>query len=582
MSEAAVRLDGVGKMYKIFASRSANLKDALGLPSLRRSRYSEFWAVRNIDLELASGQRLGVIGRNGAGKSTVLRLITQNLSPTEGTVSVEGRVQALLDTGGGLHPEFSGEENIEASLTFLGLGPAEISEAREDIAEFTELGRFLSQPFKTYSTGMQARLAFAIATTIQPEILIVDEILGAGDAYFFGKSITRMQRLLESGASVLLVSHALDQIIRFCDETIWLDRGQIVMRGQSTEVVKAYEKFIRQLEDRRLRAKNLKAASNRYDAFDRDTYTDQFVVEILSEGPGPVDVASVVLLRDGEPEDVLAVGAPQDADAGQSAAVLPASGWSDPVSEPAPHRSVPGGETGQTLFHLWFVYAGSDYEIDVRYRSLTGGRVRVSRGGRLVGEAGLGQASEWTDRRVRLVVEDDGPATTGGRPAARAVSRWPGEGTFLIERVELLDELGINQAIFEAGTPLTIAVRSRATASGCFSVRPAATIYRADGVLVTNLVGPEFEVDTVDGGHLDLRLEYGPLDFGDGYYTVSIALYRNLSHLDGPEVYDLLDRSYEFEVQGNKPFDNGVFRHDADWNVESVTPRSQEAETTAT
>ena len=131
-----------------------------------------------------------------------------------------------------LHPEFTGEENIEASLTFLGSRSCRESDAaKDDIAEFTELGRFLDQPFKTYSTGMQARLAFAIATTVQPEILIVDEILGAGDAYFFGKSITRMQRLIESGASVLLVSHALDQIIRFCDETIWLDRGQIVMRG---------------------------------------------------------------------------------------------------------------------------------------------------------------------------------------------------------------------------------------------------------------------------------------------------------------------------------------------------------------
>ena len=139
---------------------------------------------------------------------------------------------------------------------------------------------------------MQARLAFAIATTIQPEILIVDEILGAGDAYFFGKSITRMQRLLESGASVLLVSHALDQIIRFCDEAIWLDRGQIVMRGPSTEVVKAYEKFIRQLDDRRLRAKNQKTSSGRYDGFDRDTYTDQLIVEVIADDAGPLEVQS--------------------------------------------------------------------------------------------------------------------------------------------------------------------------------------------------------------------------------------------------------------------------------------------------
>ena len=579
MSEHAIRLDAVGKMYKIFASRTANLKDALGLPSVRKSRYSEFWAVRDVDLALAPGQRLGIIGRNGAGKSTILKLITQNVAPTEGTVSVHGQVQALLDTGGGLHPEFTGEENIEASLTFLGLGPGAIRAAKDDIADFTELGRFLSQPFKTYSTGMQARLAFGIATTIQPEILIVDEILGAGDAYFFGKSISRMQGLLESGASVLLVSHALDQIIRFCDEAVWLDRGQIVMRGQSTEVVKAYEKFIRQLEDRRLRAKNQKSASRRYDAFDRDTYTDQLIVEVIAEGPASLDVAEVTLLRDGAPEDRVAVGAPQDADASQSAAVLPGAGWSDPASGSASYRSLNGEAAGQALFHLWFLYPESTYEVAVGYRSPSRGAVRVRRGNRMVGEGVLPQSSEWSRATVRLVVDDE-PSAGGEEapPTAAAVSRWPGEGTFLIESVRLLDHMGLTKAIFEASSPLAISVRSRASASGRFPVKPAATIYRADGVLVTNLVGPEFDVDVAAGGHVDFQLEYGPLNLGDGRYTISIALYRSLSHLEQPQMYDLLDRSYEFEVQGNGPFDNGVFSHEPEW---TATSRSKEAETTA-
>lgn len=582
MSEHAIKLDGVGKMYKIFSSRTANLKDALGLPSVRKSRYSAFWAVRDIDLELAQGQRLGIIGRNGAGKSTILKLITQNVAPTEGTVTVEGQVQALLDTGGGLHPEFTGDENIEASLTFLGLGHGEIRAARDDIAEFTELGRFLEQPFKTYSTGMQARLAFGIATTIQPEILVVDEILGAGDAYFFSKSITRMQRLIESGASVLLVSHALDQIIRFCDEAIWLERGQIVMRGQSTEVVKAYEKFIRQLDDRRLRATNQKTSARGYDGFDRETYTDQLIVKISAEGLEPLEVTELTLRRDGTAEDQLAVGAPQDADASQSAAILPGGGWSDPASGSETYRSVNRPDVGEALFHLWFFYARSEYELEVRYRSASGGRVRVFRGERLVGEAVLAETPTWTRSGVRLIVDDDQSEETGGAAAtAAAVSRWPGEGTFLIESVQLLDEVGLTKAVFEAGTPLAIRVRTRASASGRFPVTPAATIYRADGVLVTNLVGTEFDVDAVDGGSVDFRLDYGPLNLGNGRYTISIALYRHLSHVVPSEMYDLLDRSYEFEVQGNKPFDNGVFSYERAWNV-SATALPQEAETTRT
>src|SRR5690348_7572185 len=210
MSEPVVRFDGVGKMYKIFETRRDNLLDALGIDRIarrRNTRFSQFWALRGIDLELHRGERLGVIGRNGAGKSTLLKLVTGNLPPTEGVVQVNGDVQALLEIGGGLHPEFTGRENASGALGLLGLSRRAINAAIEDIAEFTELGRFLDQPFKTYSQGMQARLSLAIATSTQPQILIVDEILGAGDAYFFAKSTARMQRLIEGGASVLLVSH---------------------------------------------------------------------------------------------------------------------------------------------------------------------------------------------------------------------------------------------------------------------------------------------------------------------------------------------------------------------------------------
>ena len=312
--ELAIRFEQVGKMYKVFGSKLDTALDALNLPTFGRDgRYREFWALRDIDLELARGARLGIIGRNGAGKTTLLKLVTGNLAPTEGGVTVNGDVQALLEIGGGLHPEFTGRENIRASLSYVGLSRAEIEDSEREIAEFTELGRFLDQPFKTYSQGMQARLSFAIATTTQPEILIVDEILGAGDAYFFTRSTARMSQLIESGAGVLLVSHALDQVARFCERTIWLDRGRIAMDGPTDEVIKAYERFIRELEDRRLKAKNEKAALPQYDAFDRETHTDALVGSISAEG-GSVEVARVTLWRDGMLEGEIDVGGSQDAD----------------------------------------------------------------------------------------------------------------------------------------------------------------------------------------------------------------------------------------------------------------------------
>jgi homopolymeric O-antigen transport system ATP-binding protein len=265
MSEFALRLQGVGKMYKIFAHRRDHLADTFGLTTLMpwlKGSYRDFWALRGIDLELRRGHRIGIIGRNGAGKTTMLKLITGNLRPTEGTVEVDGEVHALLDVGGGFHPEFTGRENVRAALTYQGLSAKEITAAESEIAEFTDLGQFFDQPFKTYSLGMQARLTFACATAFTPDVLIVDEVLGAGDAAFYRRSTDRMRQLMHGGATVLLVSHALQQIQRFCDETIWLEHGKIVMRGATTEVVKAYEKFTRDLDERWLLEQHERQASS--------------------------------------------------------------------------------------------------------------------------------------------------------------------------------------------------------------------------------------------------------------------------------------------------------------------------------
>ncbi len=642
MSESLIRLTGVGKMYKIFPSRGANLMDALGvsgfletlaLPRERARSYREFWALRGIDLDLQAGQRLGIIGRNGAGKTTLLKLITQNLTPTEGNVEIRGQVQALLEMGGGLHPEFTGKENIQAALTFLGLSPSEIREADEDIAEFTELGRFLEQPFKTYSLGMQARLAFAIATAIKPEILIVDEVLGAGDAYFFGKSTARMQNLIEGGASVLLVSHALDQIVRFCDDAIWIDRGRIVLAGPSTEVVKGYEKFIRELEDRRLKAKNKKLREHKYDGFERESYTDYLTVRVTAEGAGAhCDVSELRLLRGGSPEDQVGVGDAQDADATQSShVVLEPGDWSPPAQDEYEffrglRPSGPGGPaavaSGDGVFHLWFFYADSRYSIEVRYRLRGGtGRVEVGRNGRLDSSAELPASDEWTTVRLALVdrthsasgtsrtLEDashgklepaessvlgrvhrsdlvdrpDPLAISDDEEAARVavgerqehkvqtLSRWPGEGSLVIEDLVLSGEGGEERAVFRAGEPMTMSVSVRARRSGRFEVIPAAVLFRLDGILVSNHPGELLEVELGRGELRELRLEFGPLNLGDGRYVFSVALYRKLSHLEPSEHYDLIDRSYEFEIVGNDVFNNGIFRHPALW---SLTPPS--------
>ncbi|MBA3429983.1 MAG: ATP-binding cassette domain-containing protein [Actinobacteria bacterium] len=611
MSETAIRFEEVGKMYRIFSSRRENLLDALGfeLMSGRDSRDREFWALRGVSFELKRGQRLGIIGRNGAGKSTLLKIVTGNLPQTEGAVVVNGDVQALLEIGGGLHPEFTGYENIDAALSFLGLSKKEIAVAVDDIAEFTELGRFLTQPFKTYSMGMQARLSIGIATTIQPEILIVDEILGAGDAYFFAKSTARMQKLLDSGAAVLLVSHALEQIERFCDETIWLDRGRIAMQGRTTEVIKAYEKFIRELDDRRLQAKNRKTTN--YDAFDRESYTDHIGVRITSATGASCEVTRVSLFRDGRIEDEIAVGDAQDGDTGQSSHIqLRASDWSAPQREGDRFfRTVAAPEhpaVGTLIFYLWFFYPDSTYEIEVTYRASADGSASPERAGRTYQVGPLPATEMWSTVRIPLAVQPhEGEETRPARAdrkreatdefaetvvpasahqevdtspgAVTSLSRWSGGGELTVARVALLDENGIEQAVFEVHRRMTVRVDIVARDTGIFPLILAALVFRADGVITTRHVAEPMSLDVREGDRFTARLELDNLLLGNGNYLLSLGLYSrlHLKDIEPSEFYDYFDKSFEFRVVGNPPLHNEIVRHPGRWSIDAPAPSAR-------
>ena len=244
----AVQLDKVSKVYRLYGSPREQVLDSLGFNRLLfrkgRNAYQEFHALRDISLTVRRGERIGIIGRNGAGKTTLLKLITGNFAATTGTVEVNGSVQALMEMGLGFHPEFSGYENIRSSLLYNGLAGAEFEEALADVIDFAELGQFLHQPMKTYSLGMGARVQFAAATAIKPDILIIDEVMGAGDAYFAGKSAHRMEKLTASGYTLLLVSHSTQQVLQFCQNAVWLEQGQIQLIGDAIDVIKAYEEYI--------------------------------------------------------------------------------------------------------------------------------------------------------------------------------------------------------------------------------------------------------------------------------------------------------------------------------------------------
>ncbi|MBA3067816.1 MAG: ABC transporter ATP-binding protein [Hyphomonas sp.] len=285
----AIRFEHVSKIYRLYGSRKEQVLDNIGLPKFLRPRqtakHGEFHALRDVSFEIRRGERIGVIGRNGAGKTTMLRLITQNFAPTRGRVEIDGSVQALLQLGLGFHTEFTGYENIVASLNYNGLVGAAFDEALQEVVDFVELGDFLHQPVKAYSMGMQARLQFAAATAIRPDILIVDEVLGAGDAYFSAKSAHRMKKLATSGCTLLLVSHATAEILRFCERVIWMHQGSILMDGPALDVVRVYEAYIEELNFKMRKQTEALWA-------DVDAAALKAVPPALSDAPEPAPVAA--------------------------------------------------------------------------------------------------------------------------------------------------------------------------------------------------------------------------------------------------------------------------------------------------
>jgi len=242
VTAAAIRLRDVSKYYKLYSAPKDRLKEALH--PLGRVYHRDFHALRDVNLQVGKGEILGVVGRNGCGKSTLLKLISGVLTPSKGTIRVHGEISALLELGAGFNPEFSGLQNIYFYATILGLSRAEIESILGDIVEFADIGGFIDQPLKTYSSGMKARLGFAVAVHINPDILILDEVLAVGDALFKRKCYARMEELFSQEKTILFVSHNTNSIIELCTRAILIEAGSILYEGSPKQVSGFYQKLI--------------------------------------------------------------------------------------------------------------------------------------------------------------------------------------------------------------------------------------------------------------------------------------------------------------------------------------------------
>jgi lipopolysaccharide transport system ATP-binding protein len=248
--DLSIHVEGLAKRYEVYAQPVDRLKQ-MTLPRLQRqfrrperAYFKEFWALRGVDFDVRRGETVGIVGRNGSGKSTLLQIICGTVTPTSGSVEVRGRIAALLELGSGFNPEFTGRENAYLNATVLGLSREEIDARFDDIAAFADIGEFIEQPVKTYSSGMYIRLAFAVAVSVEPEILVVDEALSVGDELFQRKCFSRIEAIRDKGATILFVSHSAGAVIELCDRAVLMDAGEMLAQGRPKEIINRYHKLL--------------------------------------------------------------------------------------------------------------------------------------------------------------------------------------------------------------------------------------------------------------------------------------------------------------------------------------------------
>lgn len=445
------------KAYRLYGKPLHKFLDVFGL--CPRGGYSEHLAVDGVNLEFARGEKVAIIGRNGAGKSTLLKLITETIRPTSGTVEVNGRVSALLQIGTGFHPDFTGRQNVYSGFAHAGLTGSEADGVFERVVDFAEIEEFIDQPMKTYSTGMAARLMFSAATALVPEILIVDEVLGIGDAYFSHKSFEHMRRMCAKyDTTLLLVTHDLYSAMNICDRFIWIDRGRVRADGDARSTLDAYEHSIKEQEEERLRLRNRRANADRgsgvHDLRLRVASRNGFAlatplalgrITLESDGGDPIDLevaegrASFVLNEDGN------LGPPREVE-GRACRTLWAHGSIYHHAEWAVHLPRP---LPVSLVTVEYRYEGPD-GVDLSLHSDDGRRLL---------RAPLPPTDGWETIQLPAGPElGSVPAAEGRASESEESGRQYGTGQVRIGRVRFVGDDGRDLVSVSHGASLSIEV----------------------------------------------------------------------------------------------------------------------------
>lgn len=625
--EFAVRIRDLSKMYKTYHTKNDKVLDLLNIRNpFKKNNYEEFWALRDINIEIRKGQKIGIIGRNGAGKSTLLKIITGNVKPNTGSMEVNGKVSALLELGTGFHPEFTGRENIFASLAYLGVTRKEAEKQLEEIIEFSELEDFIDKPVKTYSAGMYTRLAFSVSTAISPEILIIDEVLGAGDAYFLNKSIERMKKLTEGGTTVLFVSHDIISVQKMCNEAIWIDNGKIMMKGDTLSVSKEYLYAIRQQEELRLRAKNLKIKQRQLKLLEEGDHVKSLVGHFIVEEGSPVakhPIHSIVLSRNGIKVYELKIGDAMDNNSNRTVFLLVNKGtinWSNSIKIDEKYVRCfedLGGIYEHAVFMINlpeedFDFEHPQYTLTIEYKDTSKEKVYVeiydgetyNRIGNFDNSADnqwkentflinesiysnktqdlISQRDEFkeqdNEKHYDKEKEQEQEATFSSKVeykpeeiVSRSTNDIYGSGEIVITNVKFLGEELNSQLVFVSGEKMICRIHfySKEVIPNLVFV---VAIYKLDGTCVVQAISSKdhFYLEKINGkGYVDVIFD--PLLLGRGDYIVSTALFKSLNLADSnePQAYDLHDRRYQIKVE--QPFginvELGMICHPIKWGI---------------
>jgi len=590
MSDLAIKVEGLGKKYLLFRTPGEKIFHVLGLNKIlfwRELQYKEFWALREINLSVKKGERLGIIGRNGAGKSTLLKIITGNITPTEGRLNVNGKIQALMELGTGFHPEFTGRENIRASLAYQNINSNDIAQLEDEIIDFAELEDFIDNPVKTYSAGMYARLAFSTATVIQPDILIIDEILGAGDAYFTGKCVEKMKKLTSSGATVLFVSHDLASIQMLCERVVWIDRGRIRASGDPLQITKEYLAEVRKddglrlkARDQRIQKKNLIVQSRMED---ESKYALLFHFVCDTDHPRyPHPIFAISITHEGKVVSAINVGDAMDNSPKFLNYIIDEQGfmdWGHPkkmnsqfcreyrnengIYNHAPFQMVIPKNLSKSFMNLTVkflpvpredifleVYNGHQYN---RIGTLTSEN-RSGEGSNsvelLLKPHDLPPVESETEKPVEALPPVDKTEISSENVHSASTDEKYGTKEVEITGFELLDKSGENKRVFTVGETLRGRIHFKVN-NPVSNPQFVFCIYRSEGFCASQVFMSAGDMGTriLDKSGI-VEVIYDPLQLGKGYYSLSIGIFKQLN-LNNPQEepsYCVWDRAIHFEI----------------------------------